>query len=118
MGNLPIPDQMKTIRGSKSPIKVVDLVFSSGEARRSTQTIAFNLPNDERVRKEKGSKKVMMKNNIDAKFQHLLTPIAKILMKKKQLSQNFLFMVEKGLLPQDMTNKVLFTYSAGLFRAL
>ena len=49
------------------------------------QTIAFNLPNDERVRKEKGAKKVMLRNSIGAKFTSILTPIANILMKKKQL---------------------------------
>ena len=49
------------------------------------QTIAFNLPNDERVRKEKGAKKVMLRNSIGAKFTSILTPIANTLMKKKQL---------------------------------
>jgi len=171
--NLPIPDEMKSSRGAESPIRVVDLVFSSGESRKSVQTIAFNLPNDERVRKEKGAKKVMLHNLIAAKFKTILNPIAATLMKKKQLpllSQeaffnnvlfhelshslgpafvgndeangevraalgssysgleegkadvmgiyNILFMVEKGLIPKEMTNKVLFTYIAGLFRTL
>jgi len=84
--NLPIPDEMKSSRGSESPIRVVDLVYSSGEARKSVQTLAFNLPNDERVRKEKGAKKVMLKNNIISKFDKILTPIANTLMKEKQLS--------------------------------
>ena len=52
---------------------------------RSVQTIAFNLPNDERVRKEKGAKKVMLRNLIAAKFKTILKPIATTLMKKKQL---------------------------------
>lgn len=84
--NLPIPDDMKTERGSESPIRVVDLVYSSGEARKAVQTLAFNLPNDERVRKEKGAKKVMLKNNIISKFDQILTPIANKLMKQKQIS--------------------------------
>jgi len=83
--NLPIPDEMKTDRGSESPIRVVDLVYTSGEARKAVQTLAFNLPNDERVRKEKGAKKVMLKNTIELKFEKILTPIANKLMKEKQL---------------------------------
>jgi hypothetical protein len=74
--NLPVPKEVKTKRGSKSPIRVVDLVFSSGDARKSVQTIAFNLPNDERVRKEKGAKKVMLRNIIETKFQKIMHPIA------------------------------------------
>jgi len=83
--NLPIPDEMKSDRGSQSPIRVVDLVYTSGEARKAVQTIAFNLPNDERVRKEKGAKKVMLKNLITLKFDKILRPIANKLMKQKQL---------------------------------
>jgi hypothetical protein len=49
--NLPIPDADKNLkRGTASPIRVVDSVFASGDARRGVMTIAFNLPNDERVR--------------------------------------------------------------------
>ena len=83
--NLPIEDDMKTDRGSESPIRVVDLVYASGDAWKSVQTLAFNLPNDERVRKEKGAKKVMLKNQIANKFAKILTPIAETLMNEKQL---------------------------------
>ena len=75
--NLPVPDNVKTKRGKESPIRVVDLVFTSGDARKSVQTIAFNLPNDERVRKEKGAKKVLLRNVIQKKFDIILRPIAK-----------------------------------------
>lgn len=74
--NLPIPDEVKTKRGAESPIRVVDLVFTSGDARKSVQTIAFNLPNDERVRAEKGAKKVMLRNIIETKFDLIMRPIA------------------------------------------
>ena len=67
---------MKTKRGGDSPIRVVDVVFTSGNARMSVQTIAFNLPNDERVRKEKGAKKVLLRNLIETKFDLILRPIA------------------------------------------
>lgn len=75
--NLPIPDEAKSERGRESPIRVSDLVFTAGDARKSVQTIAFNLPNDERVRKEKGAKKVMLRNAIETKFDAILEPIAK-----------------------------------------
>jgi hypothetical protein len=84
--NLPLPDQHKNPnRGSESPIKVVDLVYSAGDTRAGVQTIAFNLPNDERVREAKGSKKVLLRNVMDAKFNSILDPIAQILVAEDQL---------------------------------
>jgi hypothetical protein len=83
--NLPIPDALKTKRGAESPIRVVDLVFSSGDARRSVQTVAFNLPNDERVRAEKGAKKVMLRNVIETKFELIMRPIAARIIAPAQL---------------------------------
>lgn len=74
--HLPIPDEMKTTRGAQSPIDVADLVFTAGDARKSVQTIAFNLPNDERVRAEKGAKKVLLRNLIQAKFDMIMRSIA------------------------------------------
>jgi hypothetical protein len=75
--NLPIPDEHKNFdRGSESPIRVVDELFTAGDTRAGVQTIAFNLPNDERVREEKGSKKVLLKNVMRAKYEAILTPIA------------------------------------------
>ena len=74
--HLPVDDEVKTKRGGQSPIRVVDLVFTAGDARKSVQTIAFNLPNDERVRKEKGAKKVMLRNLIKTKFERIMKPIA------------------------------------------
>jgi hypothetical protein len=75
--NLPIPDEHKNLdRGSESPIRVVDELFTAGDTRAGVQTIAFNLPNDERVREEKGSKKVLLKNVMRAKYDAILVPIA------------------------------------------
>ncbi len=75
--NLPIPDEHKNLnRGTESPIQVVDTVYSSGETRAGVQTIAFNLPNDERVREAKGSKKVLLRNTMRAKYDRILLPIA------------------------------------------
>ena len=84
--HLPIPDKYKnTQRGNESPIVVVNEVFSAGDTKAGVQTLAFNLPNDERVRKAKGSKKVMLKNISDAKFQKQLKPIAAIVLDSEQL---------------------------------
>ncbi|HVY44521.1 MAG TPA: hypothetical protein VHB21_01530 [Minicystis sp.] len=83
--NLPIPDEVKTKRGAESPIRVVDLVYSSGDARKSVQTIAFNLPNDERVRAEKGAKKVLLRNVIQTKFELIMRPIAERVLDVEQV---------------------------------
>lgn len=75
--NLPIPDAMKNFdRGTESPIRVVDVASAAGDARAGVPAIAFNLPNDERVREAKGSKKVLLRNLMRAKFERILTPIA------------------------------------------
>jgi hypothetical protein len=78
--HLPVPNNVKTTRGRESPIRVADLVFSSGDARKSVQTIAFNLPNDERVRAEKGAKKVLLRNSIQTKFDKIMKPIGEAIM--------------------------------------
>lgn len=83
--HLPIPDSYKNFnRGSESPIMVVQEVFSAGDTKAGVQTLAFNLPNDERVREAKGSKKVMLKNMHEAKFDKLLKPISKIVLEPEQ----------------------------------
>jgi len=77
--NLPIDPKYRNPKiGALAPIRVVNTVFSSGDANRGVQTAAYNLPNDERVVAEKGSKRVMLKNNQEAKFRLVLQPIAKV----------------------------------------
>ncbi len=84
--HLPIPDEHKNFeRGSESPLAVVNEIFTAGDTKAGIQTIAFNLPNDERVRKIKGSKKVMLKNVSEAKYNKLLKPIAEIVLVPEQL---------------------------------
>jgi hypothetical protein len=83
--NLPIEDKHKNFeRGSSSPILVTDLIYSAGDTRAGVQTLAFNLPNDEVVREQKGSKKVMLKNISHAKFDAILKPIASRAVLKQQ----------------------------------
>ncbi|MFQ6105120.1 MAG: peptidase [Candidatus Glassbacteria bacterium] len=79
--NLPIPEEHKnTKRGLASPTSVAAEVFTAGDTKAGIQTIAFNLPNDERVREAKGSKKVMLKNVIRAKFEKILRPIGDVVL--------------------------------------
>jgi hypothetical protein len=86
--NLPYPDRYKNFeRGLESPIMVVNLVFSGGDTKAGVQTLAFNLPNDERVREAKGSKKVLLKNVHEAKFEKQLLPIAEVVLPEDQLPQ-------------------------------
>src|SRR5262245_59523567 len=77
--NLPIDPKYRNPKlGALAPIAVVNTVFSAGDGNRGVQTAAFNLPNDERVIREKGSKRVMLKNNQQAKFDKVLMPISKV----------------------------------------
>jgi hypothetical protein len=79
--NLPIDPRYRNPKlGAASPIRVVNEVFGSGEGNSGVQTAAFNLPNDERVVKEKGSKRVMLKNVQDAKFNKTLIPISQVVL--------------------------------------
>jgi hypothetical protein len=75
---LPIEDRHKNPnRAFESPIRVVDEVYAAGDTRAGVQTTAFNLPNDVRVHEQKGSKKVMLRNVLQAKFDKILSPIAR-----------------------------------------
>ena len=86
--NLPIDPKYRNPKlGAASPIRVVDNVFCSGDGNRGVQTAAYNLPNDEQVVKEKGSKRVMLKNMQEAKFNQVLVPISKVVMDPSQQTQ-------------------------------
>ncbi|WP_299496740.1 hypothetical protein [uncultured Shewanella sp.] len=83
--NLPIQDEYKNLqRGAESPISVVDQVAGGGDNKPGVQTVAFNLPNDEYVREIKGSKKVMLKNVLNAKYQAIMQPISSLIINKAQ----------------------------------
>lgn len=74
--HLPIDPQYRRPKlGGYSPIRVVNLAFASGDGNHDVQTAAYNLPNDERVVAAKGSKRVLMRNVQQAKFDHVLVPI-------------------------------------------
>lgn len=75
--NLPIDSGNRNPKlGAAAPIRVVDQIISAGDGAHGVQTAAYNLPNDERVVNQKGSKRVMLKNVQEAKFRNVLVPIA------------------------------------------
>ena len=79
--NLPMEARYRNPKlGASSPMRVVNEVFASGEGNSGVQTAAFNLPNDERVVKEKGSARIMLKNVQDAKFNKVLMPITRVVL--------------------------------------
>ncbi|MGH7572136.1 MAG: dipeptidyl-peptidase 3 family protein [Gemmatimonadota bacterium] len=74
---LPVDDRYKSLdRSFASPISVVDVIYTAGDSREGIQTLAYNLPNDPLVSEEYGTKKVMLRNVIEAKFEKILAPIA------------------------------------------
>ncbi len=89
--NLPMDASYKNPKlGALSPIRVVNEILSTGDGAHGVRTAAFNLPNDERVIREKGSKRVMLKNVQEAKFRLILDPIAKrVLAKPAQSNLSF-----------------------------
>jgi hypothetical protein len=72
------PQYRRAKLGGLSPIRVVNVVFNGGDGNHAVQTAAFNLPNDERVVAAKGSKRTLLRNFQQAKFDHVLTPIAAV----------------------------------------
>lgn len=86
--NLPIPDKYKTKRTGKStPIVVIDEILSAGDSRAGVHLTAFNLPNDEKVKLIKGSKKVMIKNVAEAKYENCMIPILKKALSEQDINE-------------------------------
>jgi Peptidase family M49 len=76
--NLPIDAQYRNPKlGAAAPTVIVDQIFSSGDGAHGIATAAYNLPNDERVVNQKGSKRIMLRNIQEAKFRNVLLPIAR-----------------------------------------
>jgi len=83
--SLPVPaEYKKEVPGSGSDLGVYDVIYYGGDCNAGSKTIAINLPNDERVHLEKGSRKLQLKNSMQAKFDKILIPIANELMAEDQ----------------------------------
>lgn len=79
--HLPIDPRLRNPRlGALAPLTVVNEIYAAGDANRGVQTAAFNLPNDERVTREKGAKRVMLRNVQEAKFSKILMPISTVVL--------------------------------------
>ncbi len=94
--NLPVEERYKNFqRGFESPIVVADQIKGGGDNVPGVQTIAFNLPNDERVREAKGAKKVILRNVLGAKYDRILAPMAQLVMVPDQagkVTKKYMFM--------------------------
>jgi hypothetical protein len=88
--NLPMDPQYRNPKlGAAAPIRVVNEILSAGDGNRGVATAAYNLPNDERVVSQKGSKRVMLKNVQEAKFRSTLLPIARRVLPAAARDVNF-----------------------------
>ena len=77
--NLPIDAKLRNPKlGAMAPIRVVNQLYCAGDANKTVQASAFNLPNDERIIKQVGSKRTLIKNVQRAKFDRVLVPISRV----------------------------------------
>jgi hypothetical protein len=80
--NLPLDAQYRNPKvGALAPMVVVNQVYGAGDGNMGVQTAAYNLPNDERIISQRGSKRVMLKNVQEAKFKATLTPISRLVLR-------------------------------------
>lgn len=70
--------------GSGSDLNVYDAIYYAGDCNAGSKTIAINLPNDEKIREEKGSRKLQLKNSMQAKFDKILVPISDVIITPEQ----------------------------------
>jgi len=70
--------------GIDSDMNVYDALYYGGDCNAGSKTIAINLPNDEKVREDKGSRKLQLKNSMQAKFDKILVPISDVLIAEDQ----------------------------------
>ena len=83
--NLPVKAEFKKeIPGTDSDLNAYDVVYYAGDCNAGGKTIAINLPNDEKVQLEKGTRRLQLKNAMKAKFDKILMPIAEELIDDSQ----------------------------------
>ncbi len=79
------PKYKKEVPGTDCDINVYDVVYYAGDCNAGSKTIAINLPNDERVQLAKGSRRLQLKNAMQAKFDNIMVPIAKLMVCPEQV---------------------------------
>lgn len=83
--NLPVPAEYKQEQpGTESDLNAYDVVYYAGDCNAGSKTIAINLPNDERVQLEKGTRRLQLKNAMKAKFDKIMLPISDLLIDESQ----------------------------------
>ena len=82
---IPVADEYKAeMPGTDADLNAYDVVYYAGDCNAGSKTIAINLPNDEEVQLAKGSRRLQLKNAMQAKFDHILVPIADVLIHPDQ----------------------------------
>ena len=82
---LPVPDEFKQESpGSDSDLNAYDVIYYAGHSNAGSKTIAINLPNDEEVQLQKGTRRLQLKNAMQAKFEKILDPISGVLVDESQ----------------------------------
>lgn len=82
---LPVPEEYKSeTPGTDSDLNAYDAVYYAGDANAGSKTIAINLPNDEEVQLEKGTRRLQLKNTMRAKYDKILVPISEVLIAEDQ----------------------------------
>jgi hypothetical protein len=82
---LPVPDRYKAeTPGTASDLNAYDVIYYAGHSNAGSKTIAINLPNDEQVQLEKGTRRLQLKNAMRAKFDRILRPISDVLIDESQ----------------------------------
>ena len=83
--NLPVAAKYKAeTPGTDSELNAYDVVYYAGDCNAGSKTIAVNLPNDEKIQQEKGTRRSQLKNAMQAKFEKILMPISKELIDAEQ----------------------------------
>ncbi len=83
--SLPVPEEYKSERpGRDSDLNAYDAVYYAGDANAGSKTIAINLPNDEEVQLQKGTRRLQLKNAMRAKYDEILIPISEVLIAEEQ----------------------------------
>ena len=82
---LPVADEYKwESPGTDSDLNAYDVVYYAGHSNAASKTIAINLPNDEQVQLSRGTRRLQLKNAMQAKFDKILEPIADVLVDESQ----------------------------------
>ncbi|MDY0015004.1 MAG: Zn-dependent hydrolase [Bacteroidales bacterium] len=82
---LPCDAKYKTfVPGASSDLNVYNAVYYAGDCNSGSKTIAINLPNDDKVQKEKGARRLQLRNSMQAKFDKILMPIGQMIIEPSQ----------------------------------